>query len=68
MKKLIVIVAVAALILPMLASAEIMAYSFVVNPNAGFHIFDQDNHFAKGAVYGIRLGYNITNRFGVEVI
>lgn len=78
MKKFAVLVfAVVALMLPVISHAEIKAGSFEIGPYVGHHIFDEaeDIHrnssgerigFDNGAVYGLRLGYNITNRFGVE--
>ncbi len=71
MKKFTIFVfAVVALMLPVMAAAEIRAGSFEVGPYAGFHVFDQDNEnnvgFNRRIVTGIRLGYNLTERWGVE--
>jgi len=80
---MVVIIAVAALMLPVLAVAEIREGSFEIGPYAGFHVFDEDNEregncdrkrecdkerkgFNRRFVYGLRLGYNLTPRWGVE--
>lgn len=53
-------------LLPCAAQAEIKAGSFELNPYAGYNFFDNQHNLEDRPVYGGRLGYNITNHFGIE--
>lgn len=54
------------LVFPNISQAEIKEGSFEINPFAGLHIFNSSKDIGNNGVYGIRLGYNITNKLGIE--
>lgn len=54
------------LLVPPSARAEIRKGSFEVNPFAGYGLFETKQNLSNGLVYGGRLGYNFTGRFGLE--
>jgi len=49
-------------------SAEITAGSYTLSPHIGGYIFDDDQDLDDGLVIGIGLGYNYTERIGVEAV
>lgn len=48
------------------AFAEIREGSIEISPFAGLHIYDTATKFENRGVYGLRLGYNITDKVGIE--
>ncbi len=74
MKKILVLAAVIAMLvaIPVISSAEIREGSFEISPMIGLNIFDTDSDhdadFGRKAAYGLGLGYNFTNRWGVEAM
>jgi len=65
-KKMMPVLLSAVFLLPLAAQAEIKAGSFELNPYAGYNFFDNQHNLKDRPIYGLRLGYNITNRFGIE--
>lgn len=65
-KKMAPVVLVSVLMLPLTAHSEIKAGSVEVSPFVGFNIFEARQNLENGPVFGGRIGYNITNHFGVE--
>jgi OmpA-OmpF porin, OOP family len=53
-------------VLPMSARAEIKAGSVEVTPFAGYNFFEERQNLENQPIVGGRLGYNITNNFGIE--
>ena len=48
------------------AGAEMKAGDISISPQIGGYVFDDDRHIKSDPVYGLGLGYNITDRIGVE--
>lgn len=48
------------------AMAQIEAGKISVNPHAGVHVFDGDQNLTTSGIYGLGLGYAITQRWGAE--
>ncbi len=53
-------------LLPLSARSEIRAGSFEVGPFGGYNFFEKDQNLKDRPVFGGRLGYNFTRRFGLE--
>lgn len=68
MKKLLVPIAAlsAATLCSSLAIAANKAETFVLTPFLGGYHFDGTQKIEQNLVYGLKAGYNITNRFGLE--
>ncbi|MEW6109968.1 MAG: OmpA family protein [Nitrospirota bacterium] len=68
MKKaiLLFLLSISIIIIPVITSAEIREGSVEINPYIGLHVFDTSTDFQKKGIYGLRLGYNITNHIGIE--
>ncbi len=70
MKKLIIIFAAVLLVFAGLSSqtvlAEIVPGTFTLSPSVGAYVFDGEQNIRNAPVYGVSLGYNYTERFGVE--
>ena len=66
MKKIAPVLLVSVFLLPVSARAEIKAGSVEVSPFAGYNFFEKRQNLENSPVYGGRLGYNITNHFGIE--
>ncbi len=50
------------------ASAQIEAETFSINPHAGIHLFEDDQNLDDSGVYGVGLGYALTEHWGLEGI
>lgn len=50
------------------AAAENRAGAFNVTPFAGYYVFEGDQNLDNALTYGLGLGYNITENWGVELI
>ena len=48
------------------AGAEMKAGDITLSPQIGGYVFDSDRQIKSDPVYGIALGYNITDRIGIE--
>jgi len=48
------------------AGAEMKAGDITLSPQIGGYVFDSDRQIKSDPVYGIGLGYNITDRIGIE--
>lgn len=46
--------------------AEIRPYSLSVSPFAGGYVFEGNQRLKDGPVYGLAVGYNFTQRWGIE--
>ena len=66
LKKMPLLLFLLAFVLPLPVRAEIKAGSVEVTPFAGYTFFDEQHNLENQPVFGGRLGYNITNRFGIE--
>jgi OOP family OmpA-OmpF porin len=66
MKKMAPVLLASVLLLPLTARAEIKAGSVEVTPYAGYNFFEDRQNLDNRPVIGGRLGYNITNRLGIE--
>src|SRR5664279_4206335 len=66
MKKMVPLLLASAFLLPLTARAEIKAGSVEVTPFAGYNFFEKRQNLENQPVVGGRLGYNITNTFGIE--
>lgn len=53
-------------LVPLSAQADIKAGSFELSPFIGYNFFESKQNLKDRPVYGVRLGYNITERFGLE--
>jgi len=51
---------------PLTARAEIKAGSIELEPFAGYNFFQERQNLENSPVFGGRIGYNITNQFGIE--
>jgi OOP family OmpA-OmpF porin len=60
-------VAVLVFLLPLSARSEIKAGSFEVGPFGGYNFFEKDQNLKDRPVFGLRLGYNFTQHWGIEV-
>jgi OOP family OmpA-OmpF porin len=65
-KKMLPVLLSAVFLLPLAAQAEIKAGSVEVSPFAGYNFFDKQHNLEDTSVFGGRIGYNFTNRIGVE--
>lgn len=66
MKKIAPVLLVSIFLLPLAAHAEIKEGSVELSPFAGYNFFQKRQNLENRPVYGGRLGYNFTSRFGVE--
>ena len=66
MKKIAPVLFVSVFLIPLSARSEIKAGSVEVSPFAGYNFFEKRQNLDNNAVFGGRLGYNITNNFGIE--
>ena len=66
MKKMAPVLLVSFFMLPLSARAEIKAGSVEVTPFGGYNFFEKRQNLKDSPVVGGRLGYNITNNFGIE--
>ncbi|MBK5275398.1 MAG: outer membrane beta-barrel domain-containing protein, partial [Desulfuromonadales bacterium] len=66
MKKMAPVLLASVFLLPLSARAEIKAGSVEVTPFAGYNFFEKRQNLENQPVIGARLGYNITNTFGIE--
>ena len=53
-------------LLPLSARSEIKAGSFEVGPFGGYNFFQNNQNLENRPVFGLRLGYNFTEHFGIE--
>src|SRR6185369_7263522 len=53
-------------LLPWSARAEMKAGSVELSPFAGYNFFQSRQNLENSPLFGGRIGYNITNQFGVE--
>lgn len=67
-KKIAPVLMVSLLFLPVAAHAEIKAGSVELSPFVGYNFFETGQNLENRPVYGGRVGYNITNCFGVEAV
>jgi OOP family OmpA-OmpF porin len=65
-KKMAPVVLVSLFMLPLTAHSEIKAGSVEFSPFVGINIFENRQNLDNMPVFGGRIGYNITNRFGIE--
>lgn len=65
-KKIAPLLLLSVFLLPLTARAEIKAGSVEISPFAGYNFFEKGQNLENSPVYGGRLGYNITNTFGIE--
>ena len=47
-------------------NAQIRAGAFSVSPNAGYYFFDDDQEIKRSPTYGLGIGYDFTDRVGIE--
>ena len=66
MKKVAPVLLLSIFILPLTARAEIKAGSIELSPFAGYNFFEKRQNLDNRPVFGGRLGYNVTNHFGIE--
>ena len=66
MKKMVPMLFVAVFLLPLPGHAEIKAGSVEISPFAGYNFFENSQNLKDRPVFGGRIGYNITNHFGIE--
>jgi len=66
-KKMAPVLLMLVFLLPLTAQAEIKAGSVELNPFVGYNIFQNRQNLEDGPLFGGRIGYNITNRFGVDL-
>jgi OOP family OmpA-OmpF porin len=55
------------LIMSNVVSAQVRPSTLYMAPYIGGYLFDKDQKLSNAPVYGIRLGYNFTKYFGVEL-
>ncbi|MHB1399903.1 MAG: OmpA family protein [Trichloromonadaceae bacterium] len=65
-KSITVAMAACALFVPVLAQAEIKAGSVELSPFVGYSVFETKQNLKDRPVFGGRIGYNFTNRIGIE--
>lgn len=68
MKSISLALLLSAAILPSSASAEIKAGSVEISPFIGYNIFESRQNLEDMPVFGGRIGYNFTERFGIEAV
>ena len=66
MKKMAPVLLVSAFLLPSPARAEIKAGSVELSPFVGYSFFESRQNLENSPVFGGRIGYNLTDHFGVE--
>lgn len=66
MKKMAPVLLVSAFLLPSPARAEIKAGSVELSPFMGYSFFEDRQNLKNSPIFGGRIGYNFTDRFGVE--
>jgi OmpA-OmpF porin, OOP family len=66
MKKMVPMLLVAVFLLPLSGHAEIKAGSVEISPFAGYNFFENSQNLKDRPAFGGRIGYNITNHFGIE--
>lgn len=66
MKKMAPVLLLSVFALPPAARAEIKAGSVELSPFAGYNFFQDRQNLENSPVFGGRVGYNFTNRLGVE--
>ena len=66
MKKIAPVLLVSAFLLPSPARAEIKAGSLELSPFMGYSFFEDRQNLKDSPIFGGRIGYNFTDRFGVE--
>lgn len=66
MKKIAPVLLLSIFILPLSAHSETREGSVEISPFAGYNFFEKRQNLDNSPVYGGRLGYNITNHFGIE--
>jgi OOP family OmpA-OmpF porin len=62
------IVAAALIVSATAASGAVKEGQFSISPVIGGYTFDSKQHLDTNLVYGARVGYNFTNKFGVEAL
>ena len=65
-KKMAPVLFLSLFVLPLSAHAEIKAGSVEISPFVGYNLFEKVQNLDNSPVFGGRLGYNFTNRFGIE--
>ena len=68
MKKIAPVLLLSIFLLPLTAHSETREGSIEVSPFAGYNFFEKGQNLDNSPVYGGRLGYNITNHFGIEAV
>ncbi len=48
--------------------AEMKSGAFTLNPHIGGYIFEREQEINSDPVYGVGLGYNLTERWGIEAV
>ena len=66
MKKMAPVLLVSAFLLPSPARGEIKAGSVELSPFMGYSFFEDRQNLKNSPIFGGRVGYNFTDRFGVE--
>ena len=66
LKKMVPMLLVSAFLLPSPARAEIKAGSVELSPFMGYSFFEDRQNLKNSPIFGGRIGYNFTDRFGVE--
>ena len=66
MKKMVPVLFITVFLLPLSARSETKAGSVEISPFAGYNFFESRQNLDNRPVFGGRLGYNITNYFGIE--
>lgn len=66
MKQMAPVMLVSIFLLPLSARAEIKAGSIEVSPFGGYSFFEKRQNLEHSPVIGARLGYNFTDRLGIE--
>lgn len=67
MQKMVPVLLVSIFMLPLTARAEIKAGSVELNPFVGYNFFQHRQNLEDSPMFGGRIGYNITNRFGIDL-
>lgn len=67
-KKVTPVLLLSVFLLPLSARSEIKAGSVELSPFVGYNFFEKVQNLDNMPVYGGRLGYNITNNFGIEAV
>ncbi len=66
-KKMVPVLCASVFLLPLAAQAEIRAGSVELSPFVGYNFFESRQNLDGRILLGGRIGYNITNYFGVEI-